>query len=72
MRPYAVDNTANGLVVTIRNGTVPVPLTLGANGVLSGSGSVDVTGRVVTGTNATGVTFEPRTAKCSVGDLRPR
>ena len=72
LRPYAVDNRANGLLVTIRNENVPVTLTLDANGVLTGSGTVDVTGRVVTGTNASGVTYAPRTARCAVGDLRPR
>jgi hypothetical protein len=72
MRPYSVENSSNGLVVTIRNGNAPFALTLGANGGLTGSGTVEVAGRVVTAIEATGATFAPRTARCAVGELRPR
>jgi hypothetical protein len=67
-----VENSSNGLVVTIRNGNAPFALTLGANGGLTGSGTVEVAGRVVTAIEATGATFAPRTARCAVGELRPR
>ncbi len=69
---YAVENLADRLVVTVRNGTVPLTLTLQPDGTLNGSGTVEVAGRVVTGTNAAGVTFAPRNVRCPVGPLAAR
>ena len=45
-----------------------VPLTLRTDGTLSGSGNIDVTGRVVTGVTDS-VQFASRTARCAVGAL---
>jgi hypothetical protein len=39
---------------------------------LAGSGTVDVTGRLVTGVNGADVTFAPRTERCTVGTLTAR
>jgi hypothetical protein len=72
IQPYATKNLADRFVVTIQNGDAPIALTLRPDGVLAGSGSIDVSGRVVTGTNATGATYAPRTARCTVGSLSPQ
>jgi hypothetical protein len=71
MRPYSVQNLADRIVVTVNNGNVPFPLALRPDGTLIGSGIVEVAGRVVTGTNATGATYAPRTARCNVNALSP-
>lgn len=69
MRPYGVQNLADRVVITVRNGNVPLTLTLGADGALAGSGSVDVTGRLVTGLNGSDVTFAPHQERCNLGTL---
>jgi hypothetical protein len=68
-RPYDVQNLADRLVVTVRNGSVPMTLTLGPDGTLVGSGPVDVAGRLVTGLNGNDVTFAPHQERCTVGTL---
>jgi len=70
--PYAVQNFADRLVITVRSGTTPAPLALQADGTLRGSGSIDVNGRVLSGTDANGVTFTPRTTRCAVGVVTPQ
>ena len=72
IQPYATKNLVDRFVVTIQNGNVPIPLSLRPDGALTGSGSVEVSGRVVTGTNATGATYAPRTLQCSVSVLSPQ
>lgn len=69
MRPYGVQNLADRVVITVRNGNVPLTLTLGADGALAGSGSVDVAGRLVTGLNGSDVTFAPHQERCNLGTL---
>ena len=69
LKPYAVENTADRIIVTVRNGDAPLTLTLQPDGTLTGSGAVDVAGRVVTGTDANGATYAPRSARCAVGSL---
>jgi hypothetical protein len=71
-RPYGVQSLADRVVVTVRNGNVPVTLTLGPDGALVGSGWVDVVGRLVTGINASNVTFAPHQERCAVGTLTAR
>jgi hypothetical protein len=71
LRPYAVTNSADRLTVTVKNGASPFTLTLQPDGTLAGSGATEVAGRVVTGTNASGATFAPRTARCGVDVLAP-
>lgn len=44
LKPYAVENTADRIIVTIRNGSAPLTLTLQPDGTLTGSGAVDVAG----------------------------
>ena len=72
MRPYGVQNLADRVVITVRNGNVPLTLTVGADGALAGSGSVDVAGRLVTGLNGSDVTFAPHQERCTLGTLTLR
>ena len=72
MRPYGVQNLADRVVITVRNGNAPMTLTLGQDGSLSGSGTVDVAGRLVTGVNGSNVTFAPHQERCTVGTLTAR
>ena len=72
VQPYATKNLPDRFVVTVQNGSGPIALTLRPDGALSGSGTVEVVGRVVSGTNATGVTYTPKTARCSVSVLAPQ
>ena len=71
-RPYDVQNLADRLVVTVRNGNVPMTLTLGPDGALAGAGSADVAGRLVTGINGSDVTFVPHQERCAIGTLTAR
>jgi hypothetical protein len=71
LRPYTVANAADKLTVTVKNGASPFTLTLQPDGTLAGAGAIEVTGRVVTGTDANGATFAPRTARCGIESLSP-
>ncbi len=70
-RPYTVENGASQALVTVKNGTAPFTLALQPDGTLVGSGSVDVAGRVVTGSTANGIAFAPRSIRCAIGTLVP-
>jgi hypothetical protein len=67
--PYTEQNLPDRLVVTVRGGGAPATVVRQPNGTLAGSGNIDVTGRVVTGATDSGVTFAPRTARCTIGTL---
>jgi hypothetical protein len=69
---YSVDNAPNQVLVTVKNGATPFTLALQPNDTLLGSGSIDVTGRVVTGADANGPVFAPSNARCSMGTLAAR
>ena len=71
-KPYDVQNLADRVVVSVRNGNAPMTLTLGQDGSLSGSGTVDVAGRLVTGLKDSNVTFAPHQERCTVGTLTAR
>ena len=71
LRPYVVTNTADKLTITVKNAASPFTLTPQPDGTLTGAGTVDVAGRVVTGTDANGATFAPRTARCGIDSLVP-
>jgi hypothetical protein len=67
---YTVERRGNQLAVTVRFGAMPLALVLGTDGSLSGTGSVLVAGRAVSGLNADGsVRLVARTATCAVGVL---
>jgi hypothetical protein len=67
--PYTVDNTSNQILVTVKNGASPFTMALQSNSTLLGQGSTDVVGRVVTGGEANGLAFAPRSARCGIGTL---
>ena len=70
---YSVLYDANRLDVRIQNGSVPVALALQANGVLAGSGTVDVAGRRIVATSSGDPhNFVPINARCALGNLVPQ
>jgi len=71
-RPYSVENTANHVAIHVKNGGTPFTLALQPNGALTGSGTIDVVGRVATGTTQDGIAFAQRTGRCGLGTLPPK
>jgi hypothetical protein len=71
-KPYTVQPGAAQAAITVKNDPAPFTLALQSDGTLTGSGSVDVVGRVVTGSTANGITFAPRTARCALNVLTPK
>ena len=71
-RPYTVQNMGGQIVITLQNGGVNVPMTLQPDGSLSGSGTVDVAGRVMTGMTSAGPAFAQMNARCAMATLRPQ
>jgi hypothetical protein len=71
-RRYTVENAASQVLVSVNNGASPFLLALQPNGNLAGSGNVEVSGRVVTGSTGNAIAFAPRTARCAAGVLAPR
>ena len=70
---YSVLYDANRLDVRIQNGSVPVALALQSNGVLAGSGIVDVAGRRIVATSSGDPhNFVPINARCALGNLVPQ
>lgn len=68
-RPYALAFTTNQGTVSVNNGGTPFSLALQPNGSLSGSGAIDVSGRVIVGSNSSGFVFAPRNARCAISTL---
>jgi hypothetical protein len=66
---YHVSNTAGGVAITVKNGPSPFTLVVQPNGSLTGSGTITVNGRLMTGLNGDTPTFSPTSASCSVGAL---
>ena len=56
-RRYTVENAASQVLVSVNNGAAPFTLALQPNGTFAGSGNVEVSGRVVTGSTGNGITF---------------
>jgi len=71
VKKYTVENGASQVLVTVQN-EAPFTLALQPNGALAGSGSVDVAGRVVTGSTPNGIGFGARNMRCSIGTLMPK
>jgi hypothetical protein len=69
LRQYKVAATPNGVVVTVLHNPAPFTLTLGADGQLSGSGTVRVDGRQVSNVVDGKVSYVPRSATCAMGVL---
>lgn len=71
-KPYTVEAGATHVAITVKNDPAPFTLELRPDGALTGTGTVDVTGRVVTGSTANGIAFAPRTAHCAASVLTPK
>ena len=68
---YTVRNDATALRITLDKAGGPLLLTWQPNGTLSGTGTADVRGRVVSGSTPNGIAFAPRNTECPVGILIP-
>lgn len=67
---YAVLPESGQLIVKLQNSTGPLSFVLQPDGTLTGSGTVDVTGRrVIQGADG-GVDYLPRNARCALGTLQ--
>jgi hypothetical protein len=71
-QPYVVQDANGQISVRIQNGAAPVALSLQSNGTLVGSGTIDVTGRLVTGSTENALTYAARNARCTIGTLSPK
>jgi hypothetical protein len=71
-RAYSVKNAPDGVLVSVMNDANPFTLMLRADGTLAGSGSADVTGRLLTGQTQNGFTYQPHRETCSIGTLTAR
>jgi hypothetical protein len=69
---YTIENAPTQFLITVKNGSSPFTMTLQPNGALAGSGSTEVTGRVVTGSTSNALTYAPRNARCMIGTLTPK
>lgn len=72
LRQYSVGVSRGQVTVAIRNGASPFSLALGADGRLTGSGTVRVDGRVLAGKMPDGtLAYAPRSASCALGSIAP-
>ncbi|HTL06043.1 MAG TPA: hypothetical protein VL241_09875 [Gemmatimonadales bacterium] len=72
LKSYTVQPSGNVAVIRVANGATPLELTYSSDGKLSGTGSVKVDGRQVTGTNGSGgLNYVPRSASCPLASLNP-
>jgi hypothetical protein len=55
----------------VKNGASPFTLAVRPDGALTGSGSAEVVGRVVTGSTVNGIDFAHRSQVCTIGVLAP-
>jgi hypothetical protein len=68
---YNVTNDATALRITLNKAGGPLTLTLQPSGILTGPGTTNVEGRVVSGSTDNAITFAPRHTQCPVGALSP-
>ena len=72
LRLYTVQPQGTRVVISVENSASPFSVTLGPDGRLSGSGTVRVDGRVVSGTAPNGdIAYAPRSASCGLAVLAP-
>ena len=67
--PYVVENAAGHITINVKNGAGPFSLTFQPDGTLSGSGNVDVAGKVLTGTQGDHMNYAPVSGRCALGTL---
>ena len=68
---YTVSNDASALRIALNKAGSPLTLTLQPNGTLTGPTTIDVEGRVVSGSTDNGIAFAPRHAQCPAAALAP-
>ena len=66
---YEVLQESGHLIVKFQNNTGPLSLVLQPNNTLTGSGTIDVTGRKAIQAAGGGVDYTPRNARCSLGTM---
>jgi len=66
---YLVENDAGRIAIQVKNLAGPFTLALQPDGTLSGSGSVDVAGKILTGTKNDQITYAPVSGHCTLGTL---
>ena len=71
LRNYTVQPSGNVALIHVANGATPVELTLTSDGKISGSGTVKVDGRMVTGSSGGELTYAPRSETCPLTALDP-
>jgi hypothetical protein len=70
MRQYIVRLQGAQVVVDVQHGATPFTLMVGSDGKVTGSGTVKVDGRAITGSSPDGgFTYAPRSASCPLGVL---
>src|SRR5262249_1950528 len=69
-KPYSLQNAGGSVSISVANDKSPFSLVLRPDGSLSGSGTVEVNGRLLSGKDGRGeFTFKPVTARCALGTL---
>ena len=66
---YLVENNAGHITIQVKNPAGPFSLTLQPDGTLSGSGGIDIAGRILTGTQGDQMIYAPVSSRCEVGTL---
>ena len=70
LRQYLVRIQGTQVLVEVQHGATPFTLMFGSDGKLTGSGTVKVDGRAITGSSPNGdFTYAPRSASCALGVL---
>jgi hypothetical protein len=71
--PYTIEVNGGQAIVRLAGaGKAPINLSVGADRALTGTGDVQVTGRVVTGEDSEGnIKYTSRSVSCGLGTLRP-
>jgi hypothetical protein len=67
--PYTVENAAGHITIRVQNEAGPFSLVLQPDGTLAGAGSINVSGKVLTGHNGDQMTYAPVSGQCAIGSL---
>ena len=70
--PYDVENGDGPLKLKMKNPAGPFVVLLRADGKIEGSGTVNLAGRVVTGSRGDEILYAPRNTSCPLGTLAPK
>ena len=68
---YSVRNASGQVVITVDNRSGTLEVTLQPNNTLAGSGTLAVSGRIITGETSEDFTYRPSHQSCSIGSLTP-